>query len=346
MSGHGHTDTDASLMRRALQLAELGPVADPNPRVGAVVVGPAGHIVGEGFHRGAGSAHAEVAALAMARDQAVGGTAFVTLEPCNHTGRTGPCSHALLDSGVTRVVYAQPDPSVPAAGGAAALRAAGVRVDGGLLAHDAEVLNQVWTFAVLHARPWVTWKFASTLDGRSAAADGTSRWITGPAARADVHELRATAGAILVGTGTILADDPSLTVRHPDGSQRTRQPLRVVMGRRVIPDTARVLDDSARTLRLTERDPIAALTVLAEVGVRHVWLEGGPTLAAAFLAARLVDEVVAYLSPTLLGAGRPAVSDLGIRTIDGALRLLPHDVTCIGPDIRVRASIDNTKDQQ
>lgn len=336
------------MMRRALQLAEFGPVVDPNPRVGAVVVGPAGQVVGEGFHSGAGSAHAEVAALAMAGAQAVGGTAFVTLEPCNHTGRTGPCSRALLDSGVTRVVYAQPDPSVQAAGGAATLRAAGVQVDGGLLAQDAEVLNQAWTFAVLHARPRVTWKFASTLDGRSAAADGTSRWITGPAARADVHELRATAGAIVVGTGTILADDPSLTVRHPDGSQRMRQPLRVVMGRRAIPNTARVLDDSARTLRLTDRDPIAALKVLAKVGVRHVWLEGGPTLAAAasFLAGRLVDEVVAYLSPTLLGAGRPAVSDLGIHTIDGALRLLPHDVTCIGPDIRVRASIDNTKDQQ
>jgi diaminohydroxyphosphoribosylaminopyrimidine deaminase/5-amino-6-(5-phosphoribosylamino)uracil reductase len=185
----------------------------------------------------------------------------------------------------------------------------------------------------------VTWKFAATLDGRAAAADGTSRWVTGPAARADVHDLRARCDAILVGTGTVLADDPQLTVRRPDGSLRDRQPLRVVMGERAVPEGARVLDAAAETLLLPGRDPALALKAWADKEIRHVWLEGGPTLAAAFLAAGLVDEVVAYLAPALLGAGPAAVGDLGIRTIGDAVRLVPRDVTTIGDDIRVVATL-------
>ncbi|WP_198671425.1 RibD family protein, partial [Desertihabitans aurantiacus] len=187
-------------------------------------------------------------------------------------------------------------------------------------------------------RPRVVWKFAATLDGRSAAADGSSRWITGPEARADVHRLRAEAGAVLVGTGTVLADDPRLTVRGPDGTPAGRQPLRVVMGERDLPPGARVLDTAAETWHVRSRDPAAVLGQLSDRGIRRVWLEGGPTLAAAFLAERLVDEVVAYLAPTLLGGGAPAVADLGTTTLGQALRLRLNEVTTLGPDLRVRAT--------
>lgn len=333
------------LMRRALELAALGRAVDPNPRVGAVVTDLKGRVVGEGFHRGAGHPHAEVEALAAAGEHAAGGTAFVTLEPCNHEGRTRPCSEALLKARVVRVVYAQADPNPEASGGAARLRAAGVVVDGGLLGSEALELNQAWTFAVTRGRPRVVWKFAATLDGRSAAADGTSRWITGPAARADVHRWRGQAGAIVVGTGTVLADDPALTVRRPDGTLNEQQPLRVVVGRRGIAAAARVRDDAARTVQVRERDPARVLQVLADRGIRQVWLEGGPTLAGAFLTAGLVDEVIAYLAPALLGSGRSAVADLGISTMAGMLRLHPHEVTTLGSDIRVRAFIIDNQNE-
>jgi len=192
----------------------------------------------------------------------------------------------------------------------------------------------------VHGRPKVTWKYAATLDGRSAAADGSSRWITGAEARADVHQLRSHCDAILVGTGTVIADDPALTVRGSGGRPTGRQPLRVVMGLRPIPESARVLVLDAPTLHLATHDPAEALKTLAEQEIHHVWLEGGPTVAAAFLEAGLVDEVIAYLAPAFLGAGAPAVGDLGIQTIGQALRLTTHEVTTIGLDIRIRASIN------
>ena len=218
-------------MDRALALAARSPLADPNPRVGCVLVTVDGRIVGEGWHRGAGTPHAEVVALRAAGSDAAGATAFVTLEPCNHQGRTGPCVQALLRAGVRRVVYGQTDPNRPAAGGAAALAAGGVDVLGGVRAGEATQLNEAWTFSVTRGRPFVTWKVAGTLDGRTAAADGTSMWITGPQAQLDVHRLRADCGAIVVGTGTVLADGPRLTVRSPDGRKAARQPVRVVVGR-------------------------------------------------------------------------------------------------------------------
>jgi diaminohydroxyphosphoribosylaminopyrimidine deaminase / 5-amino-6-(5-phosphoribosylamino)uracil reductase len=330
---------DVALMRRALQLAARGPLGDPNPRVGAVIVGPGGLVVGEGFHEGAGSPHAEVMALRQAGPAARAGTAVVTLEPCAHTGRTGPCTQALIEAGVARVVFAQSDPTPSARGGRTLLEAAGVRTTAGVLADQSAVLNDAWTFSFVHGRPKVTWKFAATLDGHSAAADGSSRWVTGPQARADVHALRARCDAILVGTGTVIADDPALTVRGPDGSTTGRQPLRVVMGLRAIPETARVRDVAAPTLQLATHDPAQALKALDRQEIRHVWLEGGPTVAAVFLGAGLVDEVIAYLAPALLGAGAPVVGDLGIRNIGQALRLVPREVTTIGPDIRIRATI-------
>lgn len=330
---------DADLLRAALDLAAHGPVADANPRVGAVITDASGQVVGGGYHRGAGSPHAEVVAIEAAGRAARGGTAYVTLEPCAHRGRTGPCTDALLAAGVTRVVFAQTDPNPAAGGGADELRAAGVEVVSGLLQADAEALNTAWAFAVRHARPMVTWKLACSLDGRSAAADGTSQWITGPAARADVHDLRATCDAILIGTGTALADNPALTVRHPDGSLRDRQPLRVVMGERAIPSGAALLDENAPTVHLTTHDPAEALKTLWEKDIRHVLLEGGPTLAAAFVRAGLVHDVVAYIAPVLLGDGAAAVAGLGIPTITGALRLEPVEVTCLGPDVRIHARL-------
>jgi diaminohydroxyphosphoribosylaminopyrimidine deaminase/5-amino-6-(5-phosphoribosylamino)uracil reductase len=224
-------------MRRAFELASQGPVTGGNPQVGAVLLDAAGTVVAEGWHRGAGTPHAEVDALSKVAD-ATGLTAVVTLEPCNHTGRTGPCSVALIEAGVERVVYAISDPGHESAGGAQRLRDAGVEVLGGVLAGEAETFLHVWLTSVRRGRPWVTVKWASTLDGRAAAADGTSKWITGTAARQRVHEQRAASDAILTGTGTVLADDPSLTARGDAGELMPHQPVPVVVGERSIPADA------------------------------------------------------------------------------------------------------------
>jgi len=326
-------DRETAAMRRALELAAQGPLRGGNPRVGCVVLDAAGAVVATGWHRGAGTAHAEVDALAVAGERARGGTVVVTLEPCTHTGRTPPCTDALLAAGVSRVVSASLDPNPAAAGGAVLLRAAGLEVGTGLLADEADELNRIWRFSVLHGRPFVTWKFGATLDGRCAAADGTSRWITGEQARADVHRRRGEVDAIMVGTGTALADDPSLTVRDADGELVGHQPLRVVVGDRDLPLGARVLDDAAPTLQLRDHDPAEVLAALNGREVRHVWLEGGPQLAAAFVTAGLVDEVLAYVAPTLLGAGPAVVADLGVTGIDDAVRLGLVSVERLGDDV-------------
>lgn len=330
------TSLDAAMLRRAVQAALRGPEADPNPRVGAVVLDAAGHVVGVGHHQGAGTAHAEVQALREAGQRAAGGTAYVSLEPCAHHGRTPPCTLALVEAGVSRVVYAVADPDPKAAGGAGMLQAHGVQTEH-LPSAEADAVLRHWTFATRTGRPWVTWKTATTLDGRVAAADGSSAWITSPEARADVHELRSRCGAVVVGTGTALADDPALTARRPDGTPRERQPLRVVLGARTLPPAARLHDASAPTLQLPGDDLAAALATLHRHGVRRAMLEGGPTLTAAFWRAGLVDEVVAYLAPALLGAGPTAVGDLGITSIAGIARLQIDDVALVGPDVRITA---------
>lgn len=323
-------------MRRALQLAATpGVPLGPNPRVGCVLLAPDGTTVAEGFHRGAGTPHAEAAALTEAGEAARGTTAVVTLEPCNHTGRTGPCSEALIAAGVDRVVFAQPDPNPVATGGEQALRRAGIAVEMGLLEREARAVNRAWTFAVEHGRPFVTWKFATTLDGRSAAADGTSRWISSRPARVDTHRLRALCDVMLVGAGTVAIDDPELTVRDVavldgDGEPLPHQPLRAVMGLRDLPPDKRIFNDRAPTVQLRTHDPRAALAELFALDRQHVFLEGGPTLAAAFLEAGLVDEVVVYVAPMLLGAGATAVGDLGITTIADALHLQVTDVATLG----------------
>ncbi|KQY54226.1 MULTISPECIES: bifunctional diaminohydroxyphosphoribosylaminopyrimidine deaminase/5-amino-6-(5-phosphoribosylamino)uracil reductase RibD [unclassified Nocardioides] len=323
-------------MLRALEIAATpGVPLGPNPRVGCVLLDDDGIEVAEGFHRGAGTPHAEAAALAEAAGQAPGDlargtTAVVTLEPCNHTGRTGPCAQALIDAGVRRVVFAQSDPNPVAAGGAETLRAAGVDVAYGLHEDAARRLNRAWTFAVEHQRPFVTWKFATTLDGRSAAADGTSRWVSSLPARRDTHRLRGECDVMMVGANTVDVDDPELTVRDELDQPVEAQPLRVVMGLRDLPATKRIFNDLAESLHLRTHDPREALQQVFDLGRRHVFLEGGPTLAAAFLEAGLIDEVVTYVAPMLLGAGRNAVADLGISTIADALHFAIDDVTVLG----------------
>ncbi|ONI72555.1 riboflavin biosynthesis protein RibD [Kribbella sp. ALI-6-A] len=327
---------DVAWMRRAIELAARGiGSTHPNPVVGCVITGRDGHPVGEGYHEVAGGPHAEVNALRMAGERARGGTAYVTLEPCNHTGRTGPCADALIEAGVSRVVYAVPDPNAQAAGGGEKLRTKDIQVEQGVLQDEAEQVNYVWLHSVRTGRPFVTWKFATTLDGRSAAPDRSSKWITGTAARADVHRKRAECDAIAVGTQTVLVDDPELTVRDANDQPVGRQPLRVVVGDRPIPATARVRNDRAETLLLPTHDPAEVLRQLDDHQIRHLWLEGGPTLAAAFLRAGLVDQIVAYVAPALLGSGFSAVGDLGAESIDHLRRFHLADVTRLGDDVRL-----------
>ncbi len=317
-------------MRAAITLAYQGPRSD-NPRVGCVIVNDEGVEVGAGFHHGAGTAHAEVEALTVAGEQARGATAIVTLEPCNHTGRTGPCTQALIAAGIARVVFAQHDPTPKASGGAEVLRAAGIDVVEGIALSEAEQINRGWTHVQLTGRPYVTLKLAQTLDARVADAGGGPTAISGPQARGLTHALRAASDAVLVGTATAMADDPQLTVREQAVDV---QPLRVVMGERELPEGLRVLDDSAPTLLIRDRDPRAALELLRERGVQQVLLEGGPTLATAFLEAGCVDEVVWFLAPSLMGAG--------VASTHPMTRAFPVDVTearLIGNDVMVRGRI-------
>jgi diaminohydroxyphosphoribosylaminopyrimidine deaminase / 5-amino-6-(5-phosphoribosylamino)uracil reductase len=329
---------DAAMLR-AIELGRLGlGETSPNPSVGALILDRDGNIAGEGRTAPIGGPHAEINALKQAGERAHGGVAVVTLEPCNHTGLTGPCSLALIKAGVSRVVVAVKDPTLEAAGGLDTLRAAGVETIAGVREADARHSLRYWLTAVARRRPYVVWKFAATLDGRSAAADGTSRWITSEASREDVHRLRATVDAVIAGVGTVLADDPALTVRW-DGPPR--RPLRVVVdsdGR--TPLDARVRDDAAPTWIATtaevgRHDIEALLAALYRRGVRAALLEGGPTLAGAFLQGGFIDEVVAYLAPKLLGAGPAALGDAGIKTIADVVGLEIADVTSLGPDVRI-----------
>ncbi|MEU2131674.1 bifunctional diaminohydroxyphosphoribosylaminopyrimidine deaminase/5-amino-6-(5-phosphoribosylamino)uracil reductase RibD [Streptomyces sp. NPDC018352] len=355
------TAADITAMRRAITLAARGlGSTSPNPVVGCVVLDAAGRPAGEGFHQRAGGPHAEIHALREAGDRARGGTAYVTLEPCNHTGRTGPCAQALIEAGLARVVYAVGDPDPQATGGGDTLRAAGIKAEQGLLADEAEAGNAAWLTSVRLGRPYVLWKYAATLDGRIAAADATSRWITSAESRADVHRLRAEADAVVVGSGTARTDDPQLGVRGIEGAA---QPLRVVVdtGATAVRPGARVLDGTAPTLIAVAEDadaghlPEAAVLRLPRAAtgpgldipallhalhrreIRSVLLEGGPTLAGAFVAAGTVDKVVGYLAPVLLGAGPAALADAGISTIAEALRLDVTETVRIGPDLRITA---------
>ncbi|MEO8889471.1 MAG: bifunctional diaminohydroxyphosphoribosylaminopyrimidine deaminase/5-amino-6-(5-phosphoribosylamino)uracil reductase RibD [Jatrophihabitantaceae bacterium] len=334
------TEAEQAAMHRALALGEtVRGRTSPNPPVGAVILAADQSLAGEGVTAPAGGPHAEVAALAAAGARARGGTAVVTLEPCAHTGQTGPCTAALIAAGVLKVIYAIDDPNPVAAGGADVLREAGVIVVAGAAEIEAAAgALRPWLHAVRNSRPYVTWKYAATLDGRVAAADLTARWISSSASRADAHALRAVVDAIVVGSGTVLADDPHLTVRDGDGNLADHQPLRVVLDRRHrTPQSALVLDSAAESLVLDTAVPRFALKALFDLGVRHVLLEGGPTLAGAFVEARCVDEVVAYLAPTLLGDGPSALGHAGIGSLDQAVTLDVQTVSRLGGDVKILA---------
>lgn len=332
MSNHRALGHDAA-MRLAVEHADrVKGSTYPNPPVGAVILDRAGQVVGVGGTEPAGHAHAEVVALRRAGELAVGGTAVLTLEPCNHHGKTPPCVDALLAAGVAQVIYAVADPNPIAAGGAARLAAAGVQVVAGV---EEELVTagplREWLFKQRTGLPHVTWKYATSIDGRSAAADGSSQWITSEAARADLHRRRAAADAIVVGTGTVLIDNPTLTARLPDGSLADRQPLRVVVGKRDLAADANVLNDDSRTMLIRTHDPAEVLRALSDR--TDVLLEGGPTLAGAFLRAGVIDRILAYVAPILLGGPITAVDDVGVPTIAGALRWRYDGVQRVGPDL-------------
>ncbi len=349
------SDAEILGMETALSAARQG-VRGANPLVGAVIIDADGTFLAIGYHRGAGTAHAETDVInrllgtGVKRDLSAA-TLIVTLEPCNHTGRTGPCTQAILEAGIGNVVFAVRDPHQPAAGGAEVLANEGINVRMGLMAAEAEDLNRQWFVAVRENRPFITARLAQTVDGRIAAVDGTSQWITSEESRHDSHELRARVDAIVVGTATVIADNPRLTARGADGSDAAKQPLRVVMGLRDVPEDAavrgaagtpsspdRLGDDDF--LHLRTHDPRSVLQELHSRGVGHLMIEGGATINAAFLEQGLVDELVVYLAPTLLGSGIPALTDLGIGTLAQAQRwewdaTLTGPVEILGPDLKL-----------
>ncbi|MFW2514292.1 bifunctional diaminohydroxyphosphoribosylaminopyrimidine deaminase/5-amino-6-(5-phosphoribosylamino)uracil reductase RibD [Demequina sp. SO4-13] len=330
--------TVAQAMDRAVALASLGPAYGPNPRVGCVILDAHGAVLAEGWHRGAGTAHAEVAAIADAADRGIdvrGGTAVVTLEPCAHTGRTGPCVDALTEAGIAAVSYAVADPGRASGGGAEVLASRGIPAT--LAPHSAATaLTHRWLTAMRLGRPYVIAKWASTLDGRMAAADGSAFWITGPEARDHAHGVRAEVDAIAVGTGTVLADDPQLSAR-PAGTEAEHQPLRVVLGRTATLGSKVWRDEHA--LAVESHDPRVALATLWALEVRTLVVEGGHTVLSAFLRSGLVDEIHAYIAPALLGAGPSVVEDLGIGTMADALRGHHVNFQPLGADILVSAHL-------
>ncbi len=360
--------TDITHMSRALQLAERGLyTTDPNPRVGCVLVRE-GAVVGEGWHAVAGGPHAEIVALHQAGDAARGATAYVTLEPCCHHGKTPPCSEALIEAGVARVVVAMEDPNPRVAGqGLAQLRAAGIQVASGLLQGQAEALNPGFTQRMRIGRPFVRCKLAMSVDGRTAMASGESQWITGEAARRDVQHLRARSAAIMSGIGTVLSDNPSLTVRTESGELAARQPLRVILDPHLsTPENARFLSQAGNSLIVTateepevqERlvragaevvylphgsdaiDLHELMRLLAAREINEVLLETGAILSGAVLHAGIIDELVIYMAPKLMGDSARGLFHMpGLDKLADAVALEIRDVRAIGQDWRITATI-------
>ena len=361
--------TDVRHMAQAIGLARRGLCTTaPNPRVGCVIA-QGERVVARGFHRRAGQAHAEVEALRAAREPVRGATAYVTLEPCSHRGRTPPCADALIDAGVARVVSASLDPNPLVAGsGLERLRAAGIAVESGILEREAVALNPGFFKRMRTGMPWVRVKLAMSLDGRTAMADGSSKWITAEAARADVQRLRAQSCAIVTGVGTVLQDDPRLDVRIATEDDVTpgRQPLRVVVDSQLrMPPSARVIGGAGDTLLATAARDVARERALADAGVtllhlpapdgrvdlrallahlavaqcNEVLVEAGATLAGAALRAGLVDELIIYMAPTLMGSAARPLLDLPFASMDEKLGLQISDITAVGSDWRITASV-------
>lgn len=337
----------APVMRAAFDAARRGPkLAVPqrgvNPQVGCVLVDGRGEIVATGTHRGVGTPHAEVDALSqLAAQQRTPGeisklSAVVSLEPCNHTGHTGPCAEALIAAGISRVVYSVDDPGQHSGGGAERLRAAGVEVIGGVLRDEGETLLGSWLVAARLGRPFVTVKWGQSLDGRAAANDGTSQWITGEAARADVHFERSRFDGIAVGSGTALADNPALTARTPNGLY-DEQPIPVVFGRREIPADAALRHGPHQPIFLPGTELGAELASLPGRGIRTLLIEGGPTLASSMIRDGFADELLVYQAPVLLGGERTALAGLGIDTLSQASHWRFDQIEQLGPDLKLRA---------
>jgi diaminohydroxyphosphoribosylaminopyrimidine deaminase/5-amino-6-(5-phosphoribosylamino)uracil reductase len=371
MSSEMNPANDQMYMARALRLAALGLwTTDPNPRVGCVLVKD-GEVVGEGWHEKAGEPHAEIHALQQAGDRAAGATAYVTLEPCCHQGRTPPCTDALTSAGVTRVVAAMRDPNPQVAGsGLLALQQAGIETAVDVLAGEAGQLNAGFVMRMRTGRPHVRCKLAMSVDGRTAMASGESQWITGAAARRDVQRLRARSSAIMTGINTVLADDPSLTARPDDLSEEElSQPWRVVLDSRLrMPPAAKLLDKPGRTLVLTgvtdvdrhaqlmranvdvvalpltdgRLDLTAVMQHLGALEMNEVHLEAGAGLCGALLQAGLVDELVIYMAPHLMGNAARGLFDLpGLETLAQRIQLDIADIRAVGEDWRITATVAN-----
>lgn len=325
---------DLRFMRRAIALSKRGFPA-PNPHVGCVLV-RGGQIIGEGYHHHAGGGHAEVEALRDAKGDTKGATAYVTLEPCNHFGRTPPCSQALLQAGVARVVVACADPNPNATGGAEALRQAGVEVEGGVLTEEAARANEMFLFAMAHRRPFIVAKAAMSLDGRIALPSGESQWITGPAARRAAHRLRAECGAVLVGRRTVELDDPELTARIPGV---VNQPVRIVLDPNArLKGTEKVFNQKAPTRHITGEIDLPSLLVgLFEAGIHGLLVEGGGVTLASFFRARLVDRLELFVGGKVLGDGPAWLTELNLNNLAEAPMLTIERMVRLGPDLRLTA---------
>lgn len=328
-------------MRRALELALHGPATGVNPQVGAVILDQDFNIIAEGFHKGSGTDHAEVVALKELKSRfnsiPAGLTAVVTLEPCNHTGKTGPCSQALIEAGISRVVYASTDPGDASSRGGETLKNAGIEVISGVLKSEAEYQGRVWLTANRNQRPFVTLKWASSLDGRNAANDGTSKWISGEESRAHAHLQRSQLDAIAVGTKTVIADNPELLARESGGQYFENQPLRFVIGKTELPDDSKVFGGDHPGIQIKTNDLNEALSVVWDRGIKHLMVEGGPRLASEFVKQGLVDEFQIYLAPMLLGGLRTSLTDIGVESIGEAVSLEVLETQFLGKDIFVRA---------
>ena len=318
-----------SAMARAIECAHLGlGKTFPNPIVGAVITSATGEFISEGFHQGAD--HAEVVAIKAAKEIPVGSTIYVTLEPCNHQGKTPPCTEAIIDAGISKVVYAVTDPNPIAAGGAEKLRNSGIEVVAGLLESEAAFDNRAWITKIAKDRPRITWKIASTMDGKVAASDGSSKWITSELARADVAALRSQADAILTSTATVLADNPLLTSKGLG-----KNPVRIVMGEREVAPGSQVLNSDAETVVIKSHDFQDLISLAKEREFNQILVESGPTFGTALLKADLVDEVILFQAPTFFGSGTPSISDLGVATISQRLDFEIADVEVVGADLKI-----------
>jgi diaminohydroxyphosphoribosylaminopyrimidine deaminase / 5-amino-6-(5-phosphoribosylamino)uracil reductase len=331
-------------MQRAIALSQKGlGKTTPNPIVGAVIVNSDGQIIAEGFHdRMRSPDHAEVVALNAAGLKAKGATMVLTLEPCNNTGATGPCSKAIADAGILKVVYAVKDPNKKAAGGAQSLREMGVQVESGVLESEAAYANRAWLTKIEKSRPFFTWKVATTLDGKVAAFDGSSQWISNEKSRNDVQILRRQADAILVGTNTVITDDPHLIPRG-DFPGFTANPLRVVCGEQQLPPTSKIFDESATTLLVKTKNLIVLVEELNKTGANHVLVEAGPTLATAMLKQGLLDELVIYQAPSLLGQGKSFVAEFGATTIKELLALDHIATEVLNGDVKSTYALGKAK---